>query len=369
MNENQNVQECLNISLVIDESNITHIDIDTKKAENVAFIIGKVCKKYNLDDKVKEKLGKEINKRIDNILEKKGNGKKTKTENTINRLYYEAVEKNKEKEAFLDKIRNEQENEVLNSLTFTPCISKNSNLLYVKTHLKIEDKLYNEFKEINERKNYTRLITEISQRSKSRKAKSKHKNTNFNNNDDCKFNNTLEVFDHHHKSKLVRKNSGTIFNFKENKGNLPIYKNLEQKYQENDKHLIEKESDKPLNLNEKETDKQLNEKVNFAFNTYNPTEINSNLNLVEVSQINKNRNFNTDESFDDSYMNLNSLQSKYKLEEKSYTAAIKNLTDNKENESKATGTNKGYNYKDELFIHFINNIKKFNFVYEILQIN
>lgn len=218
MNDKKKDKESLNISLIIDENNITHIDIHPENTEDVGLIIGEVCKKYNLDNKIKEKLGKEINKRIDNIMTKKQNEKKKKTQNTVNRLYYESVEKNKEKEAFLQKIRTEKENEILDSLTFTPSINKNSNLLYEKTHLKIEDKLYNEYIAIKEKQTYTRLITEISQRSK---LKSKSLNKYMN---DCKYN----TIDHYHKSDSIGKISSKILNLKENKkeGSLLIYNKL-----------------------------------------------------------------------------------------------------------------------------------------------
>lgn len=333
MNENKKVQELLNISLIIDESNITHIDIDAKKPESVNFLLGKVCKKYNLDNNVKEKLGKEINKRIDDLIINKKNENRKKKEQTINRLYYESVEKNKEKEAFLQKIRIEKENEILNSLTFTPFINKNSNLLYEKTHLKIEDKLHNEFKAIKEKQNYARLITEISQRSKS-KGKRKNKFVNFNSinnsNNDLKFK-TLDEF-HNKKSNLILKNSSHVFNLKENnsEGNLLIFRKLENNSKEKNKN-------ENKNKNEREGYNETNEKIKSVFNTYNSTDKNSNLYLDEFSHINKNKNYNTDKSLDDSYLNFKAFQSKYKFEEKNSKAEIKYASVNKENQANATG--------------------------------
>jgi hypothetical protein len=331
MNDSQKNKELLNISLVIDDNNITHIDIDAKKTENVNFLIGKVCKKYNLDDKVNEKLGKEINMRIDCMIENNKKEKKIKTENSFNRLYYESIVKNKEKEAFLEKIRIEKENKISNNFRFSPNLNKNTNLLYEKTYLKIEDKLYNEFKLIKEKQNYTRLITEISQRSNSNnKNKSKKTDSKYNTDNDF-----------HKCKKLIRKNSRNFFNLKENKSqrNLVLYKT---------KTLSKNFKEKNLLINNDEFNDKINEKNNSILQTYNLSDINSNLNLAEVWHINKIKNYNTEESFDDSCLNLKALQNKYKLDEKS-NLAFKYPADNRDYEIKVSETNQG--------------ISKINFIY------
>jgi len=319
MSNNNNNDGLLNISLVIDENNITHIDIDSNKTNNVNILIGKVCKKYNLDNKIKDKLGKEINKRIDEIIKNKTLEKRKNNENTINRLYYESVEKNKKKAAFLEGMRKEKENEILNTLTFTPNINKNSNLLYEKRHLKIEDKLYNEFKVLKEKNNFTRLITEISQRSKSN-----NKNKNNSKYNEQK-NNSMQAF----KKNNFTKNSINNTNLKENKseGNLLIFKKL----QSNSKEKII--------INNELTPKNQYEKI-MIINTNNSTD--KNFNLEDVSLINKNKTYNTEDSLEDSYLNLKTLHSKYKAEDKNIN--LNKIPEIKENDLKTSILGNSFNF-------------------------
>jgi len=316
MNDKSKNNDLLGISLIIDENNVTHIDIDSKKVDNLNSLVGKVCKKYNLDNKTKEKLGKEINKRIDDLIKNKKYEINKKNENTINRLYYESIEKIKEKNAFLEAVRKEKEEEVLNTYPFSPIINKNSNLLYEKTYLRIEDKLYYEFKILKEKQNFTRLITEISSRSKSRNK------------------NNLKNLEQKNKSMsgLKRINITKNSNFMNNKENISernflILNKLSTHSKE--KAFIKNNSKEKLNKN-------LNK-----INTENY------LNIDEVSYINKNKTFNTDNSLEDSYLNLKVLPNK--LEEKSNI--LERIDDKREYEIKNT----------------IINIGKFNKIYHNLK--
>jgi len=164
MNQRTQKNEVYNISLTIDDKNKTFININSKNTQNLNLICGKVCEKYNLDNNIKNKLGKEINRRIDEIIQSNNHVKNSNLNNVIERLYYDSIEKNKEKINYLETLKIERENKILEKYTFTPNINNKSNLLYKKNYIKIEDKLYNEFKINKEKQNYERLITEVSKR-------------------------------------------------------------------------------------------------------------------------------------------------------------------------------------------------------------
>ena len=148
---------CLNISLTIDDNNTTHITIDLNKTEDLKALCGEVCKKYNLENKLKIKLEKKIKK----IIFQDFPCQIKKFNKITQRLYYESIEREKIKLDFLQNLKEEKENEILNTLTFTPDINKNSNLMYKKNYTKIEDKLYNEHKKISEKKNLQKLIFDL----------------------------------------------------------------------------------------------------------------------------------------------------------------------------------------------------------------
>lgn len=280
-------EDVLNISLIIDENNTTHVKINPKEEQNLDLICGNVCKKYNLNEKLSEKLGKEINKRINHLMKDKISDK------TVNRLYYESIEHNKEKEAFLDEIRREKENEILNKFNFSPNVNKISNFLYDRKHLKIEDKLYNEFKIIKEKHNYERLITEISERSK---IESNRKISLAKRNSSKKIKKDIRI-DNHRIKALQTSNNNKQATRNNNNFNNKILEKLNKRT--NDKlEFLNSEQFSFIN-----TKLKAGEISNFPHSN-KLTEIDAKKNFDELSLIKKTKILNTDNSIEDSCLNL-----------------------------------------------------------------
>jgi hypothetical protein len=212
-------------------------------------------------------------------------------------------------------MKKEKENEILNNLTFTPNINKNSNLLYEKTHLKIEDKLYNEFKLIKEKQNYKRLLTEISHRS------------NMNNNDrnNCKFtdnkNNTIQASKKINYTKTST--NSTKLNQNKSERNQIFYKKSQAS---NERHN--------LNINKEHNTKNQIEKRMIFIENNNSNDEYIDLNLDDVSLIKKIKTYNNEESLNDSCLNLKPFKSKYKEEK---NANLNIILETRENEVKNSG--------------------------------
>jgi hypothetical protein len=153
---NKNYDEnILNISLIISDDQITHVEIDPNKSQDIEMICEDVCKKYKLESKIKKKLTKEINRRLNEFLSNKESKDKKKhksnknlvNQNLVERLYYESIEKNRKRTEFMNQIKSDYEIEEMSKFTFSPSINKRSNLLFKKNYSRVEDRLhYNQHK-------------------------------------------------------------------------------------------------------------------------------------------------------------------------------------------------------------------------------
>jgi hypothetical protein len=159
-------EETVNISLIIDDDNVTHLDININNLKELDKKCSEVIHKYQLDPLLKNKLKKKIQRDILQIKEQRFKTQmenKNRIDDNVNRLYYESIEKEKEKEKYIQKINEEKEKLNFEAFTFTPYISKKSNELYKRNHAKIEDKLYYDHFKTKEKLNYQRLIDKVKQ--------------------------------------------------------------------------------------------------------------------------------------------------------------------------------------------------------------
>ena len=156
------LEEEVNISVVIDDNNITHIEVNINDSNDLEKKCEFMCKKYYLPVDTKYRLCNEIKNQVNSLIIKHN---KNITSNcnlkrgNVQRLYYESIEKNKEKKQFIEKMQDEKIKISLRDYTFTPTINKRSNELYKRYHIKIEDKLYYDHINNIEKKKYKRLMT------------------------------------------------------------------------------------------------------------------------------------------------------------------------------------------------------------------
>ena len=150
----------IEISLIIDENRSTVIQLDYKKFsdDSIEKICAAVCRKYNLPEKIKNKLINQIKKEVLGI---KLPNKKEIESGMVKRLYYESVHKSKERRAILEKDKKEKEEKYFCEFDFTPKISKSSNKLHERKYLKIEDRLYYDHKKTSHKKGFEKYFDMI----------------------------------------------------------------------------------------------------------------------------------------------------------------------------------------------------------------
>jgi hypothetical protein len=143
-----NDAETVNVSIVIDDSNITHIEININDMNNLGKECNKICKKYYLNEKTKENLIEYINKEMNVIIEKYSLSKKKKSKSeilsdNIQRLYYSSIDKINERVKYMEKMKEEIISKEIKEYTFRPF----SGRLRKKTDnkVRVEDRLYSDY--------------------------------------------------------------------------------------------------------------------------------------------------------------------------------------------------------------------------------
>lgn len=151
--------EKLHLSLIIDDENKISLDILT--SDNIDDVCLEICKRNKLDMNIAKKLKKKIEEQIHFLKSNRQNHSKIKEEQIVNRLYTEAMKRKMMKDKYFEKIKNEITEKELGSYSFTPKINENSNILYNRSHLKIEDKLFYEEIQKKEKRNFIRIIKDV----------------------------------------------------------------------------------------------------------------------------------------------------------------------------------------------------------------
>lgn len=154
--------EKLHLSLILDDENKLSLDIDP--SENIENICVEICKKNKLDINIAKKLMKKIEEQISILKYEKENYIKIREEQIVSRLYTEAMKHKFMRDKHIEKMKNDMKEKELNKCSFTPKISQKSNLMYNRSHLKIEDKLFYEEMEKKEKRNFERIIKEINEK-------------------------------------------------------------------------------------------------------------------------------------------------------------------------------------------------------------
>lgn len=158
----EEASEKLHLSLILDDENKLSLDISL--SDNIEDLCLEICKKNNLDLNIAKKLKKSIEEQISNLKSEKQNYFKIKEEQIINRLYTEAMKRKILKDKYFEKVKNELKEKEINNFSFTPKISQNSNYLYNRSHLKIEDKLFYEEMQKKEKRNFIRILKDVDNR-------------------------------------------------------------------------------------------------------------------------------------------------------------------------------------------------------------
>jgi hypothetical protein len=137
------------------------LSLDISPTDNIEKICVEICKKNNLDLNIAKRLKKRIEEQISILKSGKQNYSKIKEEQIVKRLYTEAMKRKMLKDKYNEKVKNELKDKELNNYSFTPKISQNSNILYNRSHLKIEDKLFYEEMQKKEKRNFIRILNDV----------------------------------------------------------------------------------------------------------------------------------------------------------------------------------------------------------------
>jgi len=140
LDEDSYNSENIHLSLVLDDDNTVSLDLNLK--DNLTEVCRNLCKKYNLDRKLADKLKHRIEKHMKEMTKKNKHIDADKESVIVNRLHYEGLENKKKKEKLMEQLKKEETENEIKKYTFTPVISMKSNRNYVKPYLHFEDKLY-----------------------------------------------------------------------------------------------------------------------------------------------------------------------------------------------------------------------------------
>ena len=182
----EELSDKLHLSLILDDEN--KLSLDFSPTENIENFCYDICKKNHLGLLLAKKLKKKIDEQIFLFnKEKKNYISKNKEEKIVDRLYTQAVQNKKVKDEYFEKIKNDMKQTELNNYTFTPKISDKSNILYNRSHLKIEDKLFYEDRKKKEANNFYRLIKNINNRESYENKNISNSKGNIHNNQESKI--------------------------------------------------------------------------------------------------------------------------------------------------------------------------------------
>jgi hypothetical protein len=173
--------EKIHISLIIDDDNMTYLDIGLN--EDINELCNRLCDRYDLETKLVTKLKANIEKHVSDVKIKQGYNEKTKSDQRIDslvkRLYNDSVKTQIEKRKLEERIKQANEEKKYEGMTFSPKISHNSNYIYNRNYMKIEDKLYYDSINNKEKTQMKRLVDKIAEREKhltfDNKTKKTHK--------------------------------------------------------------------------------------------------------------------------------------------------------------------------------------------------
>lgn len=170
-------EDKVELSLIIDDDNTTIVEIDFKNTsdEEIMKICSSICMKYELPTAIRKRLYNHIQKEIGSMKKEREKAEliETKKQEMINRLYYGSLEHNNKKKSHLEQLKKEKMEEMLKKYSFTPKINRNSDFFTNRNYFRIEERLYYEHKQLQEKKIYERFITEIENREKSQGKRTK----------------------------------------------------------------------------------------------------------------------------------------------------------------------------------------------------
>ena len=196
---NNNIIE---ISIVIDDNNTLTFKVNINESDEnyILKLCDELTNKYKLSDTIKKKLviqlSNEIKKIKDNINGKKikKDISKSKTE-IFNKLYYQDLNKKKEKELLQEQIKLQRIEEEMKNYSFTPQINNNYKFKSSNYNQQpIGDKLYSQRKKkfgVNNNKLHRVINNNINYNNANLKMKNNNKNNNESNYNNNKYKNNL----------------------------------------------------------------------------------------------------------------------------------------------------------------------------------
>ena len=330
--------DLVEISIVIDDNNTLTFKVNINKSdmEYIMNLCNELVNKYKLSEEVKKKLfillSDEINKikdiRKEKKLKNKNNNNNTNSKSEIfNKLYYEDLNKKKERELFQEQLKQKKIEEEMKNYSFTPQINNYYKLknYYNNNQQNIGEKLYSQRKKkfgpnnklhrvinnnFNFEKNEADFNIDLSD-SKNEKKRGNFIELNQYISNDSQFNNISSIED----KQLSRNSSQTKKNFKiinnkdklnsenmnmkkdNNKNNFNYrYNQLLKDFQENKKKILsaKNNNNKKKNIINKSIDNN-----NFK-NLYNS--INS-VNKVNEETLYKGKNSKSEKKLKNYYLN------------------------------------------------------------------
>lgn len=157
-----NESEKLHITIIIDDEN--KVSLDFYPTDNIEAMCNDICKVNKIDSRIAKKLKAKVEDQMNMIQRQKSPYTKIKEEDIVNRLYTEAVKRKIIKDKYFEKIKNDILEKEMGHFSFTPKISENTNFLYNRSHLRIEDRLFYDEMKLKEKRNYQRIINDINKK-------------------------------------------------------------------------------------------------------------------------------------------------------------------------------------------------------------
>ena len=151
--EKKGKKDKVQLSITVDDNKIVTLTIFID--ENVDIFCDEFCKTNKIENAmIKNALKREINTNIERILKEKRDKEQKMIENkeqSIKKLYYDAMEKLERKKLLIEKQNEEKFSKFIENCTFTPKINPTKNILYKRDYDNIGEKLYNDAKHSQEK--------------------------------------------------------------------------------------------------------------------------------------------------------------------------------------------------------------------------
>ena len=218
LNNNNQENDIIDISLKIDENNTVQFNVELNKIDDnyLNKFCDEIAKSYKLNDVVKKRLYNYLEKEINKIKLYKKEKKVVFNKDSINRLYYKELEKKKINENKIKEIKKKEEEKLIEDCNFHPKINKNIKINYNKESF--ENRLYYDYKNKKQEQNKKKIEEENENKTELNIKNNKDLISNEQNNNKFKKNNN-NLLNSYNNYSLKKRINSSINNNNSNNNN------------------------------------------------------------------------------------------------------------------------------------------------------